>query len=949
MSSGRYDVVVIGSGIGGLTCGAFLARAGMRVAVFEKHAKIGGYAHSFTRGPFRFESGIHSIPLGDNSLIRHMLTLLGVSDLVSVTPLPSMYSFSSPGFSFRVPMQYAEIRDALLENFPVERNNILRLLADIERFYTALAKPLLDFELNFREENTDFVSAYHNRSVADHIALFVDDPHLRQVFHAMWPYAGANAAYAPTVFFMVMFAIHLFEGSHHVKGGAGMLAEALRQAIVNYGGEVRARSAVESVDIVNGKVGAVTLKSDERITADVVVSNISPFTLHSTMIADASRKALWMRRLSKLRPSVSCVAVYCSVTPEIAKLLPDDITFSFGNMDEHYRYGERLFTDPAALDHLVLLTTRAAEAPSTLTLLQFVRSSCSRTWRTDKMAAAEAMIAKAEQLYPGLRSLIRHVEVGSPDTFERFTGNTAGALYGFENSKNIYAEAKMPIKTYLPHLYQTGHWGKPGGGVWNVMVNGYTAAKIIERDLNLLAARKKRAVSGPRKHASMRLRCIYPRFNKFLTGHDVLRPLVEKHLIGEYTMPPSLALPVLAALTPAEWEVRLTDDNIGQPVDFDEKVDAVVISCFTPQASRAYELSDEFRRRGTKVLLGGMHPTCRPQEAMEHADAVCIGEGEEVWPQMLADLRAGRLRTRYEPSGFFPLERFPLPRREIFDRDNYQWSAHLILVSRGCPVHCAACPVPVKEGTMLRFRPVDKVIDDIISMPYREFYITDDTVMLPGKRSMKYLLSLMERTAGMNMSIFLASTMMMVSEPSFYRKLAAGGATSMYTVFGYDRVSRRLLSPECSRDEWQQAIDLVRMNEDAGIRFFASIGVGFDDQDESVFERIERFLSDARITLAEFYICTPFPGTPFGLQCEKENRILHRDYNRWNTGNIVFRPKNMRPERLLEGYYRLWQEFYRYGEPAATLRSFREINRSLVKEHTPRTAQAIADTPGPRV
>lgn len=423
----------------------------------------------------------------------------------------------------------------------------------------------------------------------------------------------------------------------------------------------------------------------------------------------------------------------------------------------------------------------------------------------------------------------------------------------------------------------------------------------------------------------MRFRLIYPQFKKFLEGHDALREVVKEHLVGDYTMPPSLALPIIAALTPPEIEVNLTDDNVGQPIDFDEKIDLAVVSCFTPQAGRAYEIADEYRKRGTNVIIGGIHPTGVPEEALQHADSVCVGEVEPVWHEVIEDLRKGGLKERYQATEPFDLAKLPIPRREIFPRDVYKWDAHLVLTTRGCFVKCEGCPIPNKEGTVLRLRPVDDIIEDITQMPYREFYFTDDTVTFPGKKSKRFLLEIMERTAELDVSIFLSSTMMMVDEPEFYRKLKQGNTSSMYTVFGFDRVSQQLFSPDCPRKEWQRCVDLVRMIEDAGIHFFASYGIGFDNQDKGVFERIMRFSDDAKIDLAEFYIHTPFPGTPFGEKIEQQKRVLHRDYNLWNTGNVVFKPLNMSVDELTEGFYYLWSNFYKSKNPRQTLRSF-DIN-----------------------
>jgi radical SAM superfamily enzyme YgiQ (UPF0313 family) len=432
----------------------------------------------------------------------------------------------------------------------------------------------------------------------------------------------------------------------------------------------------------------------------------------------------------------------------------------------------------------------------------------------------------------------------------------------------------------------------------------------------------------------MKIRFIYPKFRKFLEGHPELQEICQEHLVGEYTMPPSLAIPIMASITPPEIEVAVTDDNIGQEIDYNEDVDLVVVSCFTPQAQRAYEICDEFRKRGTTVMIGGIHPTGRPEEAALHADAVGVGEVEPVWEDVLADLKTGKLKQYYraDEKDVYDLSTMPVPKRDIFSKDIYVWDAHLILTTRGCPVRCDGCPIPNKEGVRMRYRPVDDVINDIINMPYKEFYLTDDTVMIPSRRAKKYILELMNRTAELDVSIFMASTMMMYNEPDFYKQLARGGTTSMYTVFGFDRASRELFAPGCSKEVWQKNIDLVHMNEDAGIQFFASYGIGFDDHDKGVFDRILKFSDDAGIKTAEFFIHTPFPGTPFGEQCEKENRILHRNYHEWNTGNVVFEPKQMTAQELHDGFIYLWKEFYRKGRLAEdTIKSF-TVNDDVIRD-----------------
>jgi len=477
----RYDALIIGSGIGGLCCGAFLAKAGMRVLVLEQHSKIGGYAHGFRRRNFSFESGIHSIPMADEGFIMHVLRLLGLETAVERIELPEMFCIANPLGTVTIPSRKEQVIDYLNTGFPGQRAGIAALQEQAALFYGNIVKPLLEAERGFTPENREFVSRFHNKSYKEFIDGIITDEKLRHLFYGQWPYVGSSPEYAPALFFFMMFMMHFIEGSHVCKGGFSTLADALASYIKGRGGEVATKSRVAAVSVENSLVTRAITDRGEEYEAPLFVSNISPYILHNALIPEPFQGKRWKRRLASLSPSASCVAVYLGMKPGINSLVTPHISFWYPSLDNEKIFSNVLRNKKDGIDHLILLKSSHAPEYPTLTLMNFVLKSFSSDWKSDKMRIADMMVKKAEELYPGLRSCIEVMEVGSPATFERYTANTGGSLYGFENTRLMYGEAKIPVTTHLPNLFQVGHWGKPGGGIWNVMSNAYAASKMIIR------------------------------------------------------------------------------------------------------------------------------------------------------------------------------------------------------------------------------------------------------------------------------------------------------------------------------------------------------------------------------------------------------------------------------------------------------------------------------------
>jgi prolycopene isomerase len=483
--SNDFDAIIIGAGIGGLTCGAFLAKQGMRVAVCEKHSRIGGYAQNFTRKDFTFDSSVHSVSMADDGFICGLLSRLGIRERLTITPNNGTMYIDSPGLKYFVPAELRGLTETLARDFPHERNSVSALLSDMQEQFLKYKGKIREGKSPRPESpsaGTPIDILESTLSYRDYIARHIHDGKLKQVFNAIWPFAGVSPAYAP-IFNAFIFIVHAIEGSHHIKGGFGALAEALAGVITANNGEVRTGWPVCGLRVDNNKTVRAAVGADgSELTAGTFVSNISPFALHRSLIPERFRSRLVLKRLDKLRPSVSAVAVYLGISGDASDIVKDNVTFWFGS-DDHDAIYNRIMTGPDdVIDHLLVMRPPDFDDNSTLTLIRFAAPGAPRTqdgWKAAKKNTAAAMIDKAVSLFGDFTPRIKVVESASPATFERYTGNTGGALYGFENVKDLYGQSKLTAETHFRNLYQVGHWTKAGSGIYNVMTSGSAVAAMI--------------------------------------------------------------------------------------------------------------------------------------------------------------------------------------------------------------------------------------------------------------------------------------------------------------------------------------------------------------------------------------------------------------------------------------------------------------------------------------
>jgi radical SAM superfamily enzyme YgiQ (UPF0313 family) len=363
-----------------------------------------------------------------------------------------------------------------------------------------------------------------------------------------------------------------------------------------------------------------------------------------------------------------------------------------------------------------------------------------------------------------------------------------------------------------------------------------------------------------------------------------------------------LTLHVLAALTPPDVDITAVDEDIAD-IDWSRDYDLVGITCMTGTAHRAYQLADLFRLRGSKVVLGGIHPTVLPDEAIRHADAVVIGEAEGSWGRVVEDVRRGALQRFYR-APYPDLAQWPLPRRDL-GIDKTIFNAVGLETTRGCPYACEFCSVTDFYGRTIRHRPVSMVAEDVKRSGSRYFMITDDNVTgHPG-----YSKALFTALRPLGVTWAGQSSVKLAKDRALLKLAQQSGCLALF--FGLETVStagmRSLNKAYNSVAETEEAIRII---QDHGIAFHPSIVLGLDTDTRACFDQTLEFLDRNHLPTVTLNVLTPYPGTRLYERFKAEGRLISQDWYYYNHQSVVFRPKHMTPEQLQEGYSYVWQEFY---------------------------------------
>ena len=403
----------------------------------------------------------------------------------------------------------------------------------------------------------------------------------------------------------------------------------------------------------------------------------------------------------------------------------------------------------------------------------------------------------------------------------------------------------------------------------------------------------------------------------------LVSPLAPRSLLGAdfHFRLPCLSLLRLAALTPDDWEVRILDER-AEPIPPDIEADLVGITAMTCAAHRAYDLADAFRQRRIPVVMGGIHASSLPEEALRHCDSVVVGEAEGVWQRVLEDAARGALGREYSSTGGPPsLDRLPPMDWGLYRGKGYL-PVHFVETTRGCPLDCEFCAVTTFFGGRYRNRPLEDVLDELDKLePFPGFVIpnvvffVDDNIV--GNRA--YARELFARIADRGIRWLGHASVNLAGDPELLRLCQQSGC--MGVLIGFETLSAETMSrigrKSRLRMDYEEAI---RRIHDHGIGIDGSFVFGFDTDDDGVFARTVEFVTRMKIEAPYFSVLTPYPGTRLHARLAAEGRILSRDWSDYDTSRVVIRPAGMTGDRLQEGYLWAFREAYSPGCTAERLR-----------------------------
>jgi len=498
----QFDAVIIGAGLGGLSCGFAFARQGFKTLILEKHDKPGGYATTFRRpGGFVFDVSLHSTTVGERDGVRNLIPGFPEISDVEFVPHRTLYRAIFPDHDIRVPLRdLPSYIKTLTGLFPAEEVGIRALFAemqgvsdDIRKLSQATAKIEMS---RFPVEFPHLV-----RSAGQTWGAMMDphikDARLRAIVSALWAYYGLPPSKLASFYYALPTLGYLEQGGYYPKGRSQKISDSLAAFITAHGGKVLLNTEVVKVLTKNGTAYGVRTADGHEYTGRAVVANSNPHDLFHSLVEDDGRLKDYLARMDRWTPSLSSFQVFLGLKKDLvgAVGIPDTEIFCAPGYDPETEYVSALnaeLTNPSVGVMLYdnLYPGYSPQGKNTISLITLqgynhwekyeadYRQGRKAAYRAEKERIADILIRRAEErVLPGLSKAIEIREIGTPLTNLRYTGNYRGSIYGWDQTLDNSGMRRMAQTTPIPNLYLASAWTRPGGGYGGVLMSGIDCFK----------------------------------------------------------------------------------------------------------------------------------------------------------------------------------------------------------------------------------------------------------------------------------------------------------------------------------------------------------------------------------------------------------------------------------------------------------------------------------------
>lgn len=371
-----------------------------------------------------------------------------------------------------------------------------------------------------------------------------------------------------------------------------------------------------------------------------------------------------------------------------------------------------------------------------------------------------------------------------------------------------------------------------------------------------------------------------------------------------------MTLPYVAALCPPDVDVTLVDD-LFEEVPWDGPYDLVGLTCMSHQASRAYQIADRFRARGVPVVIGGFHATLAPDEALQHADAVVSGEAEGVWHKVIQDAASKQMKGLYLSEKLTDMKGLPVPRYDLLNLKRYRIPNLPAQTTRGCPYACNYCEVTQVYGARFRYRPVEEVVEEVKRLlamrgrAYRFVYFVDDIF----NAHRKHAFAVMEGLRPLKVNWTCLCTANVGNDTEMLALMRKSGC--LHINIGMESVdveSLKLINKKQNHaNKYAEQFANIRKH---GIEFSLNVMFGLDGDTVDTFQFTVDKLIEYKAPMSFMFILSPRVGLKIRDDLMREGRILHSDWDRYFSTEVVYEPKKMTREELTEGFWKAQQKFY---------------------------------------